>query len=349
MREFGIDLSPNVRSIRSNRRELTPEERAAIIAARKAGVTRKALAANFRCSPLTITRTCNHFQKHHTVKSLPRKGRPQKLTHRQVQYIKYLIKRNPHINWPALQSQSNTGASINTIRKALGRDFRRKWCSIKRIHITPDTAVKRLAYRKENKSKAAMLMEGAYSDESSVQTAPNTPNGWVLRMPKHKYDKDLINIHAHVKAEITVMVWGCIWKGGRSPLVIMERDPESKRNGYSANSYIWALGEGLRLCYRLGTLLLQDNAKIHVARKTTEWLERHGVWVLEHPPHSPDLNPIEHVWKKMKEILRRDFPDLYRLKNNEENLAVALIDTLIYSMPKRLRAVVRARGWYTKY
>lgn len=48
MREFGIFLSPNVCLVRSNHRELTPEERAAIIAARKAGVTRKALAANFR-------------------------------------------------------------------------------------------------------------------------------------------------------------------------------------------------------------------------------------------------------------------------------------------------------------
>lgn len=127
--------------------------------------------------------------------------------------------------------------------------------------------------------------------------------------------------------------------------------------------YIWALEEGLRPYYRLGTFFLQDNAKIHVAKKTTEWLERHGVWVLEHPPHSPDLNPIEHVWKKTKEILRRDFHALYLLKNNEENLAVvgdalrvawervpqALIDTLIDSIPKRLRAVVRARGWYTKY
>ncbi|KAL2137826.1 hypothetical protein VTI28DRAFT_8170 [Corynascus sepedonium] len=101
-----------------------------------------------------------------------------------------------------------------------------------------------------------MLIEGAYSDESSVQTAPNTPNGWVFRTPKRKYDKDLANIQAHVKAEITVMVWGCIWKGGRSPLVVMERDPESKRNRYSAKSYIWALEEGLRPHYRLGTFFI---------------------------------------------------------------------------------------------
>jgi hypothetical protein len=62
-------------------------------------------------------------------------------------------------------------------------------------------------------------------------------------------------------------------------------------------------------------------------------------------------------------ILRRDFPDLHLLSNNDANIAKveaalkvawdrvpqALIDRLIDSMPRRLRAVVRANGWYTKY
>ena len=65
----------------------------------------------------------------------------------------------------------------------------------------------------------------------------------------------------------------------------------------------------------------------------------------------------------MKGILYRDFPDLHLLKNNKENITVvegalkvawervpqALIDRLIDSMPRRMEAVVRARGWYTKY
>lgn len=144
-------------------------------------------------------------------------------------------------------------------------------------------------------SFADPFFQGAYSDESSVQTAPDTPNGWVFRAPKDKYNKNVINLQAHVKAEITMMVWGMIWKGGRSPLVVMERDPEAPRYGYSANSYIWALEEGLAPYYRPGTFFLQDNAKIHTAAKSKEWLEEHGIWVLSHPAHSPDLNPIEHV------------------------------------------------------
>ena len=64
----------------------------------------------------------------------------------------------------------------------------------------------------------------------------------------------------------------------------------------------------------------------------------------------------------MKEILRKDFPGLYLLKRNAENTAKVekalrvawdrvpqdLIDRLIRSMPRRLAAVRKARGWYTK-
>ncbi|KAK4116943.1 hypothetical protein N656DRAFT_803121 [Canariomyces notabilis] len=97
----------------------------------------------------------------------------------------------------------------------------------------------------------------------------------------------------------------------------MIRDSAFKKNRYTANSYIAALEESLAPYYSPERFFLQDNAKIHVARKTTNWLERHRIWVQEHPPHSPNLNSIEHVWKKIKEILRRDFPGLHLLKKNE--------------------------------
>ena len=39
----------------------------------------------------------------------------------------------------------------------------------------------------------------------------------------------------------------------------------------------------------------QDNAPVHTASVVTEWFEQHNIQVDEHPPYSPDLNPIQHV------------------------------------------------------
>jgi len=158
------------------------------------------------------------------------------------------------------------------------------------------------------------------------------------------------------------MVWGAIWIGGRSPLVIMDRDAQSKGNGYTARSYIAAMEEWMHL-YRPGTFFQQDNAKIHTAKRVKRWIEEHGIWLINWPSHSPDLNPIEHVWKKMKDLLRKRYPQLHLLKDNKADIEVVVaalkdvweaipqadIDHLIKSMPNRLLALRKARRWYTKY
>ena len=43
----------------------------------------------------------------------------------------------------------------------------------------------------------------------------------------------------------------------------------------------------------------QDNAPVHTAL-VTEWFEQQNIQVDEHPPYSPDLNPIEHVWAALR-------------------------------------------------
>ena len=45
----------------------------------------------------------------------------------------------------------------------------------------------------------------------------------------------------------------------------------------------------------------QDNAPVHTASVVTEWSEQQNIQVDEHPPYSPDLNPIEHVWVALKQ------------------------------------------------
>ena len=49
-------------------------------------------------------------------------------------------------------------------------------------------------------------------------------------------------------------------------------------------------------------LLLWDNASCHKSKEVKQWLE-HNPNILEldnFPPYSPEMNPIEHVWKALK-------------------------------------------------
>jgi hypothetical protein len=159
------------------------------------------------------------------------------------------------------------------------------------------------------------------------------------------------------------MVWGAICKKSRSKLVIMTRDTASKRGGYSSNSYIEALTSGLLPDYNGTRHFQQDNAGIHTSKVSMSFLVEHGISLIDWRPHSPDLNPIEHVWARLKRDLYRMFPWVSKLKKNAADIAkfkVCLeaaweaipqdfIQGLLESMPGRIEACRKARGWYTKY
>lgn len=106
---------------------------------------------------------------------------------------------------------------------------------------------------------------------------------------------------------------------------------------------------------------MQDGAPAHAARRTMEDLDRRGIRILDWPPYSPDLNPIENVWKLMKDHIQEFFPDVDgvarvsagRLQQAIEE-AWSLItsdelDHLVRSMPARCQAVIAADGRHTKY
>lgn len=66
-----------------------------------------------------------------------------------------------------------------------------------------------------------------------------------------------------------------------------------------------------------GTFLVMDNAAFHKSAKTKELIEKFGCHLLFLPTYSPDLNPIEHWWHKIKSILRpliqQGYHDLHNL------------------------------------
>jgi transposase len=53
-----------------------------------------------------------------------------------------------------------------------------------------------------------------------------------------------------------------------------------------------------------GDVVILDNLQPHKAAGVREMIEAAGARLLYLPPYSPDLNPIEHMWSKVKQHLR---------------------------------------------
>mgnify|MGYP003888459309 CR=1 FL=1 len=54
-----------------------------------------------------------------------------------------------------------------------------------------------------------------------------------------------------------------------------------------------------------GTVVILDNLSTHKSQRAARCLKTRGCWFLFLPPYSPDLNPIEQAFSKLKAHLRR--------------------------------------------
>jgi transposase len=66
--------------------------------------------------------------------------------------------------------------------------------------------------------------------------------------------------------------------------------------------------QGLAPVLRAGELVILDNLATHKIRGVREAIEARGAGLLYVPPYSPDFNPIEPMWSKIKQVLRSHAP-----------------------------------------
>lgn len=61
--------------------------------------------------------------------------------------------------------------------------------------------------------------------------------------------------------------------------------------------------------------MILDNFKSHHAKQTQARAAECGIELVYLPPYSPDLNPLEFIWKSIKRVISQAFiPDLCYLK-----------------------------------
>ncbi len=150
------------------------------------------------------------------------------------------------------------------------------------------------------------------------------------------------------------MIWAAMSSAGVGPLCFLK---------YTVNAAIYQemlehfmLPSADKLYGDADLIFQQDLAPVHTAKVTKSWFIDHGVTVLDWPANSPDLNPIENHRESMGYCQEEDDTR----PNNADDLKATVKETWasippqqchkpITSMPRRIEAVIKAKGAPIKY
>ncbi len=210
---------------------------------------------------------------------------------------------------------------------------------------------KRLTWAVEKKNwTVAQWFKVLFSDESKlcISFGNQVPRVW----RKSGEAQNPCCLKSSVKFPQSVMIWAAMSSAGVGPLCFLKSTVNAAI--YQEILEHFMLPSSDKLYGDADFIFQQDLAPAHTAKGTKSWFNDHGVTVLDWPANSPDLNPIENLWGIVKRKMRDTRP------NNTDDLKATVKETwasippqqchkLITSMPRRIEAVIKAKGAPTKY
>jgi Transposase/DDE superfamily endonuclease len=188
-----------------------------------------------------------------------------------------------------------------------------------------------------------------WSDECHIELGPHG-QVWVQRPIGAAFESCYMsNVVPHPDR---LSIWGCMSGVGIGDIHIFTDTLDAPLMRIILNTHL--LASAHRLFSSTTWWFQQDNDPKHTSHVVQTWLFGHGIQLIDFPPYSPDLSPIENLWANLKRrVEHRNARNIEQLSQHvaEEWAATdpTFLSTIVHSMPRRCKLVVQNSGHKIHY
>ena len=326
-----------------------------IVGMHKAGAKGVEIAAEVGHPKTTISTVIKRFERFGAVEGEKSSGRPRKLSERSVRVVQRTLVADRRQTLADITNKSGFDAGCSTIRKALHEVGFYNRIAAKKPFLSDAHRRRRLGFASKHRNWTSEEWKNViWTDESTFEVGKSSRQITVWRKSNERYKLDCLT-PTFKSGRTSVMVWGAFTATHKLPLIAM---PPGRRTAIDFVEIVYdgVLGPFLDAHEDAsGLVLMEDGAPVHWSKAPATWRENHQIQKLEWPPNSPDLNPIENLWKVLKDRVQKRC----RPKNQSEMwpgveaewmaIPQSRLESLVASMPERIKAVLHTRGGHTHW